>query len=116
MWAKFLFSFTSGFAPLLWVAAALVFLSWQPFCPDCIYNLMLACMLLLVIAVSSVFSFYQVNRLLSKYLLLFLIFILIRFINVQNRKCKRLLYWTVSKILCPQSAMSFATETLSSFR
>ena len=59
LWAKFLFSFTSGFAPLLWIATVLVFLSWQPFCPTCLYNLMLGVVLLAVIFVSSVFNFYQ---------------------------------------------------------
>lgn len=65
MWAKFLLSFTAGFAPLLWVAAVLVFLSWQPLCPTCLYNLMLGIVLIMVIFTAGVFSFYQVRTLIG---------------------------------------------------
>lgn len=38
--ARFFFSFFSGFAPLLWVAAALVFITWKPLGtpPTDVYN------------------------------------------------------------------------------
>jgi magnesium-transporting ATPase (P-type) len=58
---KFFLAFFSGFAPLLWVSAFFVFLSWQPFGtpPGNEYNLDLAIVLLVVIFVSALFSFYQ---------------------------------------------------------
>lgn len=64
LWVKFLFCFVSGFAPLLWTATTLVFLSWEPFGtpPSNLYNLILALVLIVVIVVSSVFSFVQVER------------------------------------------------------
>ena len=60
---KFILSFGSGFAPLLWIATFLVFLSWEPFGtpPNNLYNLILALVLVVVIVVSSVVTFYQVN-------------------------------------------------------
>jgi sodium/potassium-transporting ATPase subunit alpha len=62
MWLKCLFCFVSGFNLLLWVAVVLVFLSWKPFGtpPTDVYNLALAIALLLVISISSLFTFYQV--------------------------------------------------------
>lgn len=64
LWAKFIFSFGSGFAPLLWTATLLVFLSWRPFGtpPTNLYNLILALVLIAVIVVSSIFTFVQVGH------------------------------------------------------
>jgi sodium/potassium-transporting ATPase subunit alpha len=61
LWIKFVLSFFSGFAPLLWVSTLFVFLSWEPFGtpPSNIYNLALAIVLLIVIFISGMFSFYQ---------------------------------------------------------
>lgn len=59
MWAKFLLSLTAGFSPLLWVASVVLFISWEPFCPSCLGNLVEACLLLSIIVVTGVFSFYQ---------------------------------------------------------
>ena len=61
LWAKFFLSFTTGFAPLLWGASALAFISWEPFGtpPTNLYNLVLAIVLIIVIFLSSMFSFYQ---------------------------------------------------------
>lgn len=61
IWAKFIFCFFHGFAPLLWVATILAFISWQPFAPDNPYNLTLGIILGIIILVSSVFNFYQVT-------------------------------------------------------
>ena len=63
LWVKCLLCFVSGFNPLLWVAAFFAFLAWRPFGvpPTDVYNLALAVALLLVIALSSLFSFYQVS-------------------------------------------------------
>lgn len=62
-WCKLVFVHFSGFAPLLWVATFLVFLSWQPFGtpPTNLYNLILAIVLIFVIVISSMFTFYQVS-------------------------------------------------------
>ena len=62
LWMKCLLTFVSGFSPLLWVACFFVFLSWKPFGtpPTDVYNLALAIALLLVICISSLFTFYQV--------------------------------------------------------
>ncbi len=62
--AKFLLSFTSGFAPLLWFSAFFVFLSWKPFGtpPTDVYNLALAVVLLIVIFVSGLFQFFNEVR------------------------------------------------------
>lgn len=67
LWMKFFFSFISGFAPLLWIATALVFISWEPFGtpPSNLYNLILAIVLIIVIVVSGVFTFVQVRFFLS---------------------------------------------------
>jgi sodium/potassium-transporting ATPase subunit alpha len=61
VWLKFILSFFSGFAPLLWIACFFVFLSWKPFGtpPSNIYNLALAIVLLIVIFISGLFNFYQ---------------------------------------------------------
>jgi len=61
VWLKFILSFFSGFAPLLWIACFFVFLSWEPFGtpPSNIYNLALAIVLLIVIFISGLFNFYQ---------------------------------------------------------
>lgn len=61
VWAKFIFAFFSGFAPLLWAACLLVFLSWEPFGtpPTNLYNLILAIVLIIVIVISSIFTFAQ---------------------------------------------------------
>jgi len=61
LWVKFFFSFISGFAPLLWIATALVFISWEPFGtpPSNLYNLILAIVLIIVIVVSGIFTFVQ---------------------------------------------------------
>ena len=61
MWARFLWSFASGFSPLLWAATFFVFLSYRPFGapPGDVYNLMLAIVLLVVIAISACFQFWQ---------------------------------------------------------
>ena len=61
IWLKFIYCFFSGFAPLLWVAAFFVFLSWKPFGtpPSNIYNLALAIVLLIVIFLSGIFNFIQ---------------------------------------------------------
>lgn len=62
-WCKLVLVHFSGFAPLLWVATFLVFLSWQPFGtpPTNLYNLILAIVLMAVIVISSMFTFYQVS-------------------------------------------------------
>ncbi len=64
VWAKFIFAFFSGFAPILWVAAFLAFISWRPLgeAPSNVYNLILGIALLIVIVVSSMFTFYQVKH------------------------------------------------------
>jgi len=61
LWSKCALSFFSGFAPLLWVACFLAFLSWKPFGspPSSVYNLALAIVLLIVIFISGLFNFYQ---------------------------------------------------------
>lgn len=61
LWIKFLLSFFNGFAPLLWVASFISFLSWQPLGepPENVFNLALAVALLLVICISGTFNFYQ---------------------------------------------------------
>ena len=58
---KLLLCLVSGFAPLLWVACFFVFLSWKPFGapPTDMYNLALALVLIIVIVVSGLFTFYQ---------------------------------------------------------
>ncbi len=63
IWAKFIFAFFSGFAPILWIAAFLAFISWRPLgeAPSNVYNLILGIALLIVIVVSSMFTFYQVR-------------------------------------------------------
>jgi hypothetical protein len=61
LWAKFIFSFFSGFAPILWAATILAFISWQPLAPYNINNLILAVALVVVIAISSLCTFYQVS-------------------------------------------------------
>ncbi len=63
LWMKFFFSFISGFAPLLWIATALVFISWEPLGtpPSNLYNLILAIVLIFVIVVSGIFTFIQVR-------------------------------------------------------
>lgn len=62
LWMKCFICFISGFSPLLWTATFFVFLSWKPFGtpPTDVYNLALAVALLLVISISSLFTFYQV--------------------------------------------------------
>ena len=52
---RFLFSFVSGFNPLLWFATLFVVLSWEPFgtAPSNVYNLVLAIALLIVISLSA---------------------------------------------------------------
>ena len=62
LWLKCILCFVSGFSPLLWGACFFVFLSWKPFGtpPTDVYNLALAIALVLVISISSVFTFYQV--------------------------------------------------------
>ena len=61
MWFRFMQCFLVGFAPLLWIAAGIVFLSWKPFGtpPSNSYNLILAIALLVVIFLSGQFQFYQ---------------------------------------------------------
>ncbi|CAM9381039.1 unnamed protein product, partial [Phaeothamnion confervicola] len=62
LWVRFLLCFVSGFAPLLWVAAGVVFLSWKPFGSGAsgTYNLCLSIVLLIVIFISGLFQFHQV--------------------------------------------------------
>ena len=61
LYLKFLLSFFNGFAPLLWVASFICFLSWKPFGspPTDVYNLALAVALVLVIVISGLFNFVQ---------------------------------------------------------
>lgn len=61
LWLTFLYCFTSGFAPLLWIAFAVVFITYIPFGvpPSNIYNLALAMALLAVIFISGIFTFFQ---------------------------------------------------------
>jgi sodium/potassium-transporting ATPase subunit alpha len=63
LWAKFLLCFVTGFAPLLWTASGLSFISWEPFGtpPTNLYNLILAVVLIIVIVISGSFVFYQVT-------------------------------------------------------
>ena len=95
LWAKFAFAFFSGFAPLLWVATFLVFLSWEPFGtpPSNLYNLILAIVLIYVITTSSIFTFYQVTtNALSIYLNstpIFMVHLSFAFVTYTFRKCKR---------------------------
>lgn len=62
LWMQCILCFVGGFSPLLWGACFFVFLSWKPFGtpPTDVYNLALAIALLLVISISSLFTFYQV--------------------------------------------------------
>lgn len=59
MYVKFFLSYVSGFAPLLWFSAIIVFISWEPLAPSNVYNLALAVVILIVILVSGSFTFYQ---------------------------------------------------------
>ena len=59
---KFLLSMTHGFGPLLWVATALAFISWQPFAPDNFYNLTMGVILAIINILTALFTFYQERK------------------------------------------------------
>ncbi len=65
VWLKFLFSFFSGFMPVLWVAAVLAFISWSPLskisASASTYELILSITLFVIILVSSLLVFCQVH-------------------------------------------------------
>lgn len=62
--AKFLMTLFSGFSPLLWIAAILAFVSWQPLGPEFTYyySLIIGVILVVVVILSSLFNFTQERR------------------------------------------------------
>ena len=61
-WAKLLLCFTTGFSPLLWVSSVILIISWQPFCPTCLSNLIEAILLISIIISTGLFSYYQESQ------------------------------------------------------
>jgi sodium/potassium-transporting ATPase subunit alpha len=59
IWVKFLLCFVDGFNPILILAGILAFLSWQPFCPACIFNFALGIVLLAIVLISGILTFIQ---------------------------------------------------------
>jgi sodium/potassium-transporting ATPase subunit alpha len=63
-WTKLLMTIFSGFSPLLWIAAILAFISWQPLGPEFTYyySLIIGVVLVVVIILSNLFNFVQERR------------------------------------------------------